>query len=726
MSDKLKAKVYNSKTGEQMFLDTLAENTFLEDGSTVENEINKLKNSNVITEVQNARGSYSVLGNRLDNINLKIEENTNNISFNITEINNIKNNYAMKTDVNTLTSDKADKTDLATTNRNVATNTTNIGINSARIDALTSLPSGSTTGDAELIDARTVNGKTYSNLGGSVRAISSGEALGDKSVSLRNLNDDIINFLNSEYMSYLLDESHIKTTGHTNIGANTYIINRPIYPNTYSKIKRIKIYCNKSNTHNYVYIGLGYFTNNKFKIYDIIEVDCINGVNTFEVDVPIDKNYTSYVCVTGAISFTADATDYYYEISGQQIATGEYDFTSTTSKLNFEIAINVTDEKSEKIHLLENRVEELESREININKNYSPLISEKFTTDNSNWTYTGCSTSTEGLILTSGATTNFKKTLAMDDYIFSAKFKLTNVSSKFGLITLGGWSSKYILDTTTKTLNLYTNYTDTTPIKTLDVSSLEFNINENYILKLIRDGWDYELTVIRVKTMESKSIKFSNYDTTTERKYTRASGYFGVSCVDGEVVCNDLLLNINNKECDCLIIGDSLVEGDQVENSLRWARRIKNNFFNGNCVVSGFGGDGAEPIKTKLQNYIDLGIKFKYCIVLCGMNNRKDGGVDIFKTNIDTMYNAIIAQNAVPIIATNPIPSTGIDYITEMRDYVLEKGWNTIRFDLVLSLNNDGATHDASLFNSDGVHPNALGDEKRYNEALRILKALIN
>ena len=92
MSNKLKAKVYDKKTGEQMFLDGLAENTFLEDGSTVENEINKLKNSNVITEVQNARGSYSILGNRLDNIDLEIEENKSLINDNeirITENSNL-------------------------------------------------------------------------------------------------------------------------------------------------------------------------------------------------------------------------------------------------------------------------------------------------------------------------------------------------------------------------------------------------------------------------------------------------------------------------------------------------------------------------------------------------------------------------------------------------------------------------------------------------------------
>ena len=86
MSGKLKAKVYDKKTGEQMFLDGLAENTFMKDGSTVENEINKLKNSNVITEVQNARGSYSALGDRLDNFKFKIEENTNSIVKNKEDI----------------------------------------------------------------------------------------------------------------------------------------------------------------------------------------------------------------------------------------------------------------------------------------------------------------------------------------------------------------------------------------------------------------------------------------------------------------------------------------------------------------------------------------------------------------------------------------------------------------------------------------------------------------
>lgn len=61
----------------------------------------------------------------------------------------------------------------------------------ARIDSFTALAEGSTTGDAELIDARTVNGNTYTNLGGAVRAISSGEALGNRVIEQRHFNKNI-------------------------------------------------------------------------------------------------------------------------------------------------------------------------------------------------------------------------------------------------------------------------------------------------------------------------------------------------------------------------------------------------------------------------------------------------------------------------------------------------------------------------------------------------------
>ena len=101
------------------------------------------------------------------------------------------NDYAKKTEVNELASNKANQVDLNATNVNVSKNTTDIATQSARIDTFTNLSSGSTTGDAELLDARIVNGTTYTNVGGAIRAVSSGEALGDGSITVKKFDNDL-------------------------------------------------------------------------------------------------------------------------------------------------------------------------------------------------------------------------------------------------------------------------------------------------------------------------------------------------------------------------------------------------------------------------------------------------------------------------------------------------------------------------------------------------------
>lgn len=107
--------------------------------------------------------------------------------------------------INSSLEEKANKGDVSNSisdvNTKITKNETDIATQSARIDALSSLPSGSTTGDAELIDARTVNGNTYTNLGGAVRAISSGEALGDDSILYTKFETSTKNtiFITNEY-----------------------------------------------------------------------------------------------------------------------------------------------------------------------------------------------------------------------------------------------------------------------------------------------------------------------------------------------------------------------------------------------------------------------------------------------------------------------------------------------------------------------------------------------
>ena len=145
--------------------------------------IQKIEDSDVITEVHEARKDKATLNERLESIDLEIED--------------IKTN-------------KANNTDLEETNTNVAKNATDIATQAARIDNFTNLAEGSTTGDAELIDGRTVNGKTYENIGGAIRAVSNGEGLAESSITKDKLDIDLKERINILGGINLFDKTKLK------------------------------------------------------------------------------------------------------------------------------------------------------------------------------------------------------------------------------------------------------------------------------------------------------------------------------------------------------------------------------------------------------------------------------------------------------------------------------------------------------------------------------------
>ena len=94
-----------------------------------------------------------------------IEDNSTSTDV---KINTVQGNVnALDSKVTSLT------TQVNTTSEQIETNKSNITTLSGRVDAFTSLASGSTTGDAELIDGRTdIIGQTWTNIGGHIRGIS--------------------------------------------------------------------------------------------------------------------------------------------------------------------------------------------------------------------------------------------------------------------------------------------------------------------------------------------------------------------------------------------------------------------------------------------------------------------------------------------------------------------------------------------------------------------------
>lgn len=101
---------------------------------------------------------------KVDNKELKqkLDQDFNNLSQNFqTDINQFKQQ------TNTQLADRATKNELSA---EVTARKSEIAVERARINSFTTLPNGSTTGDAELIDARVgADGRSYANLGSSVR-----------------------------------------------------------------------------------------------------------------------------------------------------------------------------------------------------------------------------------------------------------------------------------------------------------------------------------------------------------------------------------------------------------------------------------------------------------------------------------------------------------------------------------------------------------------------------
>lgn len=86
------------------------------------------------------------------------------------QINTLDTKKADKTEVNSLATEKADKTDVNALSDRVDAAKNDIDVLDARMDTFASLPSGSTSGNAELVDIRVgVDGTTYPSAGDAVR-----------------------------------------------------------------------------------------------------------------------------------------------------------------------------------------------------------------------------------------------------------------------------------------------------------------------------------------------------------------------------------------------------------------------------------------------------------------------------------------------------------------------------------------------------------------------------
>ena len=135
-------------------------------------------------------------------------------------------------------------------------------------------------------------------------------------------------------------------------------------------------------------------------------------------------------------------------------------------------------------------------------------------------------------------------------------------------------------------------------------------------------------------------------------------------------------------------------------------------------MIFGKGYDTSSGALSRLNNLYRQGYTSKYVFIMIGTNDSgSDSTLASWKENIVKIYDLIISNNAMPIIITPPLSRTNVNYIVQMKDFIQEKEWNTIRMDLALSVNNDGITYDNQYY-QDGTHPNVQGGQLMYERAL--------
>ena len=337
--------------------------------------------------------------------------------------------------------------------------------------------------------------------------------------------------------------------------------------------------------------------------------------------------------------------------------------------------------------------------------------------------YDNCSTSNK-LVCTGQSMAYFNKYLTFDTYNLKSRVIITDTTAKFGLMCKHSQKGAlYLVNLADGKLTLHYQYTGgyTVPnVREETNITIPITQGQEYLIEVRKTGWKHTFSITNIMTGESNEVMFDNAVPGNSEQYCgKGWGSPGVICLSGGVTFKNLIYNVANFENPkAIIIGDSITEGTNMgantEIKYRYASLIRDNIYKGKALICGRGGDTSSGVIERLNNLYSLGFSAPITIITIGTNER--GSVSNWKTNIDSIVALVEAHNSIPVICVPPACSSSFSAIQEMRDYILEKNYNTIRFDIATTVNRDGETCDTSLF-TDGVHPNKEGGIRMYNQA---------
>lgn len=358
---------------------------------------------------------------------------------------------------------------------------------------------------------------------------------------------------------------------------------------------------------------------------------------------------------------------------------------------------------------------------------------ENFSEVNDSWVYDKCESS-YGLVCLGKSQAYYNKYLTFDTTYHRSVVKVIDPNSKFGLVCNHDIKGAlYLIDGEKNTINLYEQYTGDYSIPKVKVSKeLDYSISEGseYLLEVYKTGWKHSFFITDLSTMQRIQVEFDNATQENNQQYCgKGWGSPGVISISGEVVFleHQYATNLFPK-AKVLFIGDSITEGTHMGANLeienRWCNQLKDKLLNGDALISGRGGAKIDDCLTRYKDIIKLGYTFEVVVILDGMNERDQNDTDNWKVKMQEFYNLVVEQGSTPVICVNPVPDERNEFLQQMRDFIFEKKWKSIRFDYAVSLDGDGVTYDSTFF-TDGIHPNKKGQDAMYRQAAADLAEIL-
>lgn len=312
-----------------------------------------------------------------------------------------------------------------------------------------------------------------------------------------------------------------------------------------------------------------------------------------------------------------------------------------------------------------------------------------------------------------------------DEWKYKVIFSVNTINSKFKIYSIDGeWENGYIiLDFASNKLDIYSNL-PSNPNILISSNEIPFTLemNKKYVLQITRDGLIMTISI---------TDKISG-EIFTCIGGKRLHGGIGVTFSSEE---NDSAIIIDKLEwrlplfnsAKALFVGDSITEGLSMgtnDINKRWASLLRNNYFEGNAIVCGRGFGTSANVLDILEKIMKYGYNFDYIFVMIGGNETKEESINGWKTNMVNIYNKILGYGSMPIIICPPCKKVGQEYIIQMKNFVLENEWDTIRMDLATSIDGLGIEQDSTL-STDGTHFNEIGNEKMYERAIEDLNIIL-